>query len=366
MTTCCSFCKRSGHNIRSCSDPRIWQLWQTLVVNFLIPKIGSEFTIQDRWTIIGFLDCEYPEDVVRATAYQLTKKNHGTASYVQHHYRTDLVNHLIFQLEHASALPADMLDEWIGMFKRDPTHIEDPVIEDPVIEDQDPDSIIWIEDTNGAEQTFDDIDSITWFEDRTPTPIPVEPSFPIIEATMLCLETQEELGKLIECVICQEDKPLLDCNTTNCGHSFCHGCITKHIESKGKQRPPCPLCRTPITSLEIKDIENFEKINHNFGRAASILKDCLNRVLGYQTPPSFWGTHFELISFIISELDIIQYDEQLSHSVYSQDTNLERAETLWRYMSIKGIDNECDISYEEFVQGMNTAMRNLENMPDII
>jgi hypothetical protein len=206
-----------------------------------------------------------------------------------------------------------------------------------------------------------------WFEDRTPSPIEVVPSYPIIEATMLCLETQNELQQCIECVICQEDKPILDCNTINCGHSFCHGCITKHINSKGKDRPSCPLCRTPIISLQIKDIENFQNFEHNFGRIGNILKDCVTRVMGYQPQSAFDGTHLDFINFIVDELDRIEYDEQVSKLVYSKDNDLERAEALWRYLWEKGVGENSDISYTEFVRGIDEDMIyavNILDMPD--
>ena len=335
-----SFCNQPGHNIRSCSDPRIWQLWQSLVVTFLIPKIGSLFTIHDKWTILGFLSSEYPEDVVRATAYRLTKKNYGQASYVQHHYRNDLFDYLIVQLESISVLPADMLDQWISMFTRETVPIEEPVpmqVEDP--------------------------DSVTWIEDRIPAPIVVEPSYPIIDAFMLCLETQSDLQEHFECAICQEDTPILDCNTTNCGHSFCHKCITHHMVIKGKQRPPCPLCRTLITSLEIKDVEHFSDVENTFGRTACIIKDCVNSIFPELEPLSYRVmSHNGLIDMIIDKVN----NDHLSHSVYSSKTILEQAETLWRYIWTNGIGEDHDISYEEFLQGMDTAMRNLENMPDII
>jgi len=347
MTTC-SFCKQSGHNIRTCSDPRIWQLWQSLVVTFLIPKIGSVFTIQDKWTILGFLSSEYPEDTVRATAYRFTQKNHGFASYVQHHYRNELFDYMIMQLEIASALPTDMLTEWIGIFARDSPHVEE---------------VAPLQVEEAAPLQVEDPDTVTWIEDRNPTPIHVDPSYPIITPIMICLETQSELQELIECVICQEDKPLLDSNTTNCGHSFCHGCITQHMAIKGKQRPPCPLCRAPITSLEIKDIEHFCDVENQFGQTACIIKDCANRAFPGSDPLSYMMiSHCGLIDSIINQLD----DEDLLKLVYSKDTILGQAETLWRYMWTNGIGDHHyhDISYEEFMQGMNASMRNLENMPD--
>lgn len=322
----CSFCKQSGHNIRSCTDPRIWQLWQSLVVTFLIPKIGSVFTMQDHWTILGFLSLEYPEEIVRAVSIRYTHKNYGTANYVQHHYRNDLFNYMMSQLDIVSRMTSDMRDDWISMFTQ---VAQETQIEDPDIVDQ---------------------DIVTWFEDRTPTPIEVVPSYPIVEAMMLCLETQSELQELVECVICQQEKPVIGFNTTNCGHSYCHDCSIKHIASKGKERAPCPLCRTLITSLSIKDVDNFDDIDHIFGRTACILKDCLRRVFPDSNTNSYmmW-THIDLINHITDELDSIHSQQHLSHLVYSKNTDLERAEALWRYLWTRGIgEQQPDIDFDNF------------------
>jgi Zinc finger, C3HC4 type (RING finger) len=353
----CSYCRNPGHNIRSCNDPSIWALWKSLIVTFLIPKIGSAFTIQDKWSILGFLSSEYSEDTVRAACIGITRKNHGSASYVQHHHRNDLYNYMVDLLRNISDQPVERRTYWISRFTgelRTETEEANPINDEVDVLIQN-------------EVDIEDPDSVTWIEDRTPMPITVEPSFPIINPIMLCLETHSELQTLVECAICQEDKPTLDSNTTNCGHSFCHGCITRHIESKGKRTPPCPLCRTPITSLEIKDVENFCSIEHRFGRTASILKDCIDRI--FLDPDFGWAvlTHKQIIDIIVSELTD-QYYPSSMHEVDSMNTDQEKAEALWRYLWIRGIGDHHhrDISYEEFVQGMNTAMQHLENMPDLI
>lgn len=299
MPSRCSHCNQFGHNIRTCTDPNIPLLWVSLIVTFVIPKIGSVFEERDDWAIMGFLDSMRNSALVRVAAIHYCGLNHGPADYLMHHYRKDFVTRLHQELVYVNGLTEEERTEWLSRLT--------------VAEVADP-------------------DTVTFVEDRTPSVGPDHSRYPVVEQTMLCLETAEELAGLVECVICQEDKPKIEFNTTNCGHHFCHGCIVQHITSKNMQRAPCPLCRKNIETLEVRDSDHFENIYNHFSATAYILKECLNRVMEYQTPPSFEGTHFELISFIISELDKTQYDEQLSHSVYSQDTNLQRAEVLWRYL----------------------------------
>ena len=285
--SCCSYCKNPGHNIRTCSDPRIWELWKSLMVIFVIPKIGSEFTTYDKWTILGFLSSEYPEDTVRANTIRLTHKNYGTASFVQHHYRNDLFYYMADELKSVSSLPIDMRNRWVDIFTQQTEH-------------------------------------------EIPTPIPVEASFPIIEAIML---SESEVQEVVECAICQEEKTVLDYNTTNCLHSFCHDCITKHIASKGKERPCCPLCRTPIISLTISNSEHFISITEQFGETACILKDCMDRLFSEQ--------HFELCHKEM--IDIILYefinDHKLIEKIENTHTLLDKAKEIWRYTFEEFVDD---------------------------
>jgi len=78
------------------------------------------------------------------------------------------------------------------------------------------------------------------------------------EATALLVLTHElrELSILVvdglqiqssECPICFDTKD--DLAKTNCGHIFCHDCITKHTKGVSV---PCPCCRTDIDLLIVK------------------------------------------------------------------------------------------------------------------
>jgi hypothetical protein len=85
-----------------------------------------------------------------------------------------------------------------------------------------------------------------------------------IEPMMLVLETAAELSHTIECVVCLDEKSAIHFDTTNCGHSFCHSCICRHIDSS-RNGPSCPNCRTMIRTLEVKDIENYDDIFNKYG-----------------------------------------------------------------------------------------------------
>ncbi|EPB83055.1 hypothetical protein HMPREF1544_10192 [Mucor circinelloides 1006PhL] len=84
----------------------------------------------------------------------------------------------------------------------------------------------------------------------------------------------EEAGKLddeLSCPICQD--LMREVYVTHCGHSFCHECLTLHLENSSD----CPICRAPLsrtniypnfqlnklTSFRIKSIKEQQPVNQH-------------------------------------------------------------------------------------------------------
>lgn len=90
-----------------------------------------------------------------------------------------------------------------------------------------------------------------------------------IRTMMLCRETSEELKELKECPICLSDEiKYADILTTNCKHIYCKPCLANYFKSLNRKPlttiPKCPMCRTDIKTLEIKDPEIYKEINKKF------------------------------------------------------------------------------------------------------
>ena len=146
---------------------------------------------------------------------------------------------------------------------------------------------------------------------------------------------------------------------------------------KGRQRASCPLCRTPINTLEIKDVENCSDIENKFGRTACILKDCVDR-LWPEPGRTLYHSVDKNIVFIMDEL---HKRNMTIHALENSMTILEKAEMIWRNLWIKGIgevydnddydpyddneDNDDDITFEEFARGIEESREQLANIPDI-
>jgi hypothetical protein len=86
-----------------------------------------------------------------------------------------------------------------------------------------------------------------------------------IEPIMTRLYTESELREIKQCPICYDDTPEINLMTTNCNHTFCNTCITTHLETeRNKRHPHCPMCRSTMTTMNIKSIILFEEFSNKY------------------------------------------------------------------------------------------------------
>jgi len=87
-----------------------------------------------------------------------------------------------------------------------------------------------------------------------------------INVSILCTETAHELQQHHDCPICYGDEVRsIEIVTTGCNHEFCAYCISRHIEERThNQKACCPMCRTEISSLSVKDVELHGELTEKF------------------------------------------------------------------------------------------------------
>jgi len=79
-----------------------------------------------------------------------------------------------------------------------------------------------------------------------------------VDPVVLCTETAEELAVESECPICYDIRKCSDYIVCNCTHSFCNTCITTQLEKqKPHIQPTCAMCREPIRTVYISDVEIY-------------------------------------------------------------------------------------------------------------
>jgi hypothetical protein len=306
---CCSFCAEAGHNIRTCPDHRIKGAYLHLIVTWVLPRIGYEFTQEDHASLFTYLGYTIPRILLYAVGshYCQTRKT----DFVQTH-ASRICEKVSNEHAHINTLNETQRDEWcidmIGMPYR-------------AFVTPDPDSVMTLPDEDDTLEEDNNLEVVTFFEDRTP--VEVTPYHPVVQPFLLCLESAEELAQLTECVICQEDQAMIHMTTTNCGHLFCHTCMCLHIESKA-ETPACPLCRSAVTSLDIKDVEALNTIDERFSRTAAILKDC--SVWLFNDP--MWAPFETSIQRLLEEL---KQHTGLVERINCAPTHMEKAEHIWRF-----------------------------------
>jgi len=83
-----------------------------------------------------------------------------------------------------------------------------------------------------------------------------------IEPIIPRLYTESELCQIKQCPICYDDRAEINLMTTNCNHIFCNTCITTHLDTeRNKRHPHCPMCRSIITTMNVKSITLFDEFS---------------------------------------------------------------------------------------------------------
>lgn len=86
-----------------------------------------------------------------------------------------------------------------------------------------------------------------------------------IEPIITRLYTESELLEIKQCPICYDDTQEINLMHTNCNHTFCNTCITTHLDTeRNKGQPQCPMCRSIITTMNIKSIILFEEFSNRY------------------------------------------------------------------------------------------------------
>jgi len=255
MPVTCSVCNQEGHNIHTCVDHRIDRTWKQ-VQQKIIPFIGlpgiPENSLRD---IQRFLRSNIQRNLLKAVSVQMANSRSGDT--LKSHMES-ICRKLNTELVSLYVASVEVRDAWIfaTLYEEDQSDYR-RMREHRITRQRE------AQNARRFRQGFQglmEIRRILAFEDQEPEP----ESRKMIDVMMLCLESAAELSALSECSICFEEKRQIELDTTNCGHIFCHGCICRHIDSK-RQAPQCPLCRTEIKMLEVKDVENYDDISTRYG-----------------------------------------------------------------------------------------------------
>ena len=247
MPSRCSFCHAEGHNIRHCEDPRIIDELNALMVEWVaedlvldtLTRITEEMRYRMRRYILSHLSVK----MIRAISIQYGRAGTGTTLSI---HIANIIELIFDEVERVIHFTPEQKEEWCwmrtGMSMNEYLAI--------------------------VEASFDmDFD----YNEETAGDIKKD-KYPVYD--IILKPVSGELDTTLECVVCQEEIPAGRFHKTQCGHSFCHDCISTHLTLKRFDRAKCPLCRADIISLEATDLQCYDSLYCNFSEMGALMKDC--------------------------------------------------------------------------------------------
>lgn len=246
---CCSFCLDPGHNIRTCSDIRIENGWRDILRRSNIIRLLENNNDEDLRDVRVYLET-FPELLLTAVAIKFAQSYASDSTQMK-------INAICWWIYREASRYETLSIEEKGAF----LHWMDPdtYLPDGTIIPADDLPEVAVDSDSDLPDLISDDESDNGFIPLTPN-VPV--SHHLIEPILLCMESAEELGQYSECPICfEEDKTLLDMNTTSCDHSFCHSCIIRHL----RRKVDCPMCRAPVRTLQVRQSEHYDAVMEAFG-----------------------------------------------------------------------------------------------------
>lgn len=278
----CSFCRSRDHNIRGCNSPMIGILYERIkaiyldIMTYYPVNIGPRFNsaLISRFTLRELR-------AVCATMGYLRASSHS---------KLEIIRVLYIYLSNEQR-PHNEEPEWLEV-RRLPTE-PDPI----------PEYARDLEEAGSPVTVIQGEPDITWYIDRTPTPVSLlrfatfqEPSpqrlnigimrnfvgvnlmshfdavsgnipfAPQIKKYGLHIDVDVKIEEGVEeCAICYESIECMDLVKLNCNHKFCGSCIKQSLKAHNNmyRGPSCALCRKEMDSFTVKNPEIYNLMSEH-------------------------------------------------------------------------------------------------------
>ena len=233
----CSFCKKLGHKITQCADPKIENLNQEAldVGTFSIMALPTGFYV--KWWL-GTLTSKGLEVLARYhkisdLSYDSDLLRRSALFGVYYELRTETDESIQLKFDNISDTRLHVISEMLR--------------------------ILW--------PSYGDYITALMHRLRPPPRkfkiVPILAFGPDEDEE----EKEEEKEEDNSCPVCYEQHQPKNLINMNCGHAFCGPCISKYFASLNKRldvEPSCPMCRCKIETLAIIDLETFNTITEKF------------------------------------------------------------------------------------------------------
>ena len=248
MPSRCRFCHAEGHNIRTCEDPRIIDELNALMVEWIAEDLVldtlTRITEEMRDRMMRSIRSHLSVEMIRAISIQYCDVGRLNAPLEVHIY--SIIERIFDEVERVIRFTPEQKEEWCWMTTGMSMNAYLAIVE-----------ASFDMDFDYNQETAGDIK---------------EDKYPVYD--IILKPVSGELDTTLECAVCQEETLAGRFDKTQCGHSFCHDCISTHLTLKRFDRAKCPLCRADIISLEATDLQCYDSLYCNFSEMGALMKDC--------------------------------------------------------------------------------------------
>jgi hypothetical protein len=247
---CCSFCRRPGHNITTCTSDRI------LEFEVICADVVRNFHNQDDFK--NWLMQNYINEPLLLKAFVIRKFRMvvrlNTQQYI--HYITEYIFRRyknIPQIESENNGNQNDTNNFLG------TALSEFLI-------------TLINRTQNTEFETEDINTIyglreylVYLSELGASLITTQDTISERVPIVSLVETNEDehLDEICQCSICWDDKELRQFVKLNCSHEFCKDCITQTLRTETRRNLTCALCRSEISTIASRTQELHDELSEN-------------------------------------------------------------------------------------------------------
>lgn len=244
---CCSFCRRPGHNITTCSSDRL------LEFEVICADVVRNFHNTDdfkNWLHQNYINEPLLLKAFTIRKYRMTMRL-NTEQYI--HYITEYIFRRyknIPQLE-TQDVANNSIDEPLFNFLT--------VLLNRVENTETNTETENINTVYGLREYFAYLSSL-----NNSLMTPQEPlEQRAIINSQIQINEEENLDEMCQCSICWDDKELRQFIKLNCHHEFCKDCITQTFRSETRATLTCALCRSEISTITMRTQELHDELLMN-------------------------------------------------------------------------------------------------------